>query len=125
MNTFFISDTHFYHKNIIQYAERPYKHVDHMNDDLIKKWNNTVGKRDKVFFLGDFAFANAGKARSILFALNGDITFIMGNHDRKGFFEGCHYSEYPIIFDKYFILSHDPVFLNDKMPYVNIHNPSQ
>lgn len=35
--TFFTSDTHFGHSAILNYCERPYKCVEDMNNDLIKR----------------------------------------------------------------------------------------
>ena len=93
MNIWFTSDTHFGHQNIIQYAHRPFKDVEHMNKVLITNWNNRIKKNDLVFHLGDFCFKNSpgGKegegetknAEYYLSQLNGHITFIRGNHDRN------------------------------------------
>ena len=55
MKIWIISDTHFCHKNIIAYSGRPFKTVEEMNDEIIKRWNNKVGKDDFVIHLGDFA----------------------------------------------------------------------
>jgi len=121
------SDPHYYHKNIIKYTDRPFKDVEEMNSELIKRWNNTVSKEDKVFILGDFGFGNQEQMKEIVSRLNGYIVLIMGNHDRHktakwwrecGFFQ---VSEYPIIYRDFYILSHEPVFMNSHMPYLNIH----
>lgn len=58
-NTWFIGDTHFYHKNIIDYENRPFKSVEDMNKGLIDTWNSRVKKLDRVFVLGDFCFGEA------------------------------------------------------------------
>lgn len=39
-HTFFTSDTHFGHANIINLCNRPFKDVNHMNDMLVENWNS-------------------------------------------------------------------------------------
>ena len=80
-NVFFTSDTHFSHANIIKYCDRPYKSVDEMDEDIIRRWNETVKKDDVVFHLGDFGMVNQKKLESIIGRLNGQIYLIKGNHD--------------------------------------------
>jgi len=86
-NTYFTSDTHFGHKNIIGYTNRPYKSVFDMDEDIIKNWNNTISKTDLVFHLGDFSF----QSDLYVHRLNGKIILIKGNHDNNKYnmlFEG-------------------------------------
>ena len=79
---FFTSDTHFYHKNIIEYTNRPFRDVAHMNEELIKNWNNVVDNDSIIFHLGDFAFtANIKIIQDLIKSLNGKIYLIYGNHD--------------------------------------------
>jgi len=81
-NVYFIADTHFGHKNIIKFCERPYETVDEMDKDLIARWNSAINKNDVVFHLGDFAFySNKAKVIDIIEQLNGTICLIKGNHD--------------------------------------------
>jgi len=81
MKNYFIGDTHFGHKNIINFQkeERPFESIKHHDDIMIKNWNNTVAQSDSVFVLGDFAM---GK-RPVQLAenLNGRKVLIGGNHD--------------------------------------------
>ena len=63
---FFTSDTHFYHKNIIEYAQRPFSSIENMNKELIKNWNSVVSSEDTVFHLGDIGFCGSEKLRGIL-----------------------------------------------------------
>lgn len=79
-NIFFTSDTHFYHKNIIKYCDRPFKDVDEMNFEMIKRWNAKVQPHDTVYHLGDVTFAGSDK-NLILHELNGFKKLIPGNHD--------------------------------------------
>jgi len=83
MKVFVISDTHFDHKNIITYANRPFPDVETMNQKLIEGWNETVGKRDLVYFLGDFCMRPKQNARRFSSLLSGSIILIKGNHDGK------------------------------------------
>ena len=126
MKRWVISDTHFNHANIIRYCDRPFNSVEQMNEELIKRWNNTVAKDDIVYHLGDFAFGNKEQLASILMRLNGRIRLIMGNHDHKKWKDylecGCdRVYEGPIILDNWAILSHHPHFVNLQMPYINIY----
>lgn len=82
-NVFFTSDTHFYHRNIMKYCNRPFETVEEMNKTLINNWNAVVKENDIVFHLGDFGFAGSQEINDILNRLNGKIYLIMGNHDRK------------------------------------------
>ncbi|AZN39772.1 metallophosphoesterase [Paenibacillus albus] len=124
---FFISDHHFGHKHIIDFESRPFAAVDEMNEKMIESWNAVVGKQDKVFHLGDFSFLNQEKTKAIVSRLNGYKILILGNHDRgrtrawwleAGFDE---VSEHPIIYKDFFFLSHEPMYMNKHMPYVNVH----
>lgn len=80
---YFTSDTHFGHKNIIEYCGRPYSTVKEMNYALIRNWNRVVGDMDTVFHLGDLSFVNQDWTHSLLKELRGTIHLIKGNHDRK------------------------------------------
>ena len=82
-HTFFTSDTHFVHRNIIRLCNRPYESIEEMNAKLIENWNSVVGENDIVFHLGDFALGGSTLWNSILEQLNGQIILIIGNHDRK------------------------------------------
>lgn len=39
---FFTSDHHFSHANIIRYCNRPFASAEEMNQELIRRWNQTV-----------------------------------------------------------------------------------
>lgn len=112
MNTFFISDTHFSHNNILQFEPyyRPFKTLDEHDEVLIENWNSVVKPKDIVYHLGDVVFKK--EKMSLLKRLNGDKRLIMGNHD-------CYFSmDYLRYFTKLYgclqyqgfcILSHIPV----------------
>ena len=123
---FVIADTHFGHENIIKYCNRPFRDAKHMGSALIKKWNTVVKKEDTVFMLGDFALGNAELVRQIGQQLNGRKFLVKGNHDvlpnqvyiDAGFRE---VSSYPILFDGFYLLSHEPLILSQTTPYFNFY----
>lgn len=79
---FYTADTHFGHKNIIRYCDRPFADVETMDRALIDNWNRKVQPQDTVFILGDFIFANK-HPDEILEKLNGKKRLIIGNHDHN------------------------------------------
>jgi calcineurin-like phosphoesterase family protein len=83
MKTFFISDLHFGHQNIRlpNYGNRPFNSLEEMDRELIVRWNQKVGVRDKIYVVGDFAFGNIEKVKHYLSRLNGYKILIRGNHD--------------------------------------------
>lgn len=91
--TFFTSDTHFFHKNILKYSNRPFKHIDDMNYQMMEKWNETVSENDTVYLLGDVGFTTKEKLIDFLTRLNGTKHLILGNHDQvitKNFNDFAH-----------------------------------
>lgn len=94
MKYFFVSDYHFFHKNIIRYENRPFKTVEEMNETIITRHNERVKDNDIVYFLGDFAFyASKAKqfrgegmpirAEEIAKQLKGRWVWVKGNHDKS------------------------------------------
>ena len=78
---FWTSDTHFSHKNIMQYCDRPFSSIEEMNEKLISNWNSAVDSDATVFHLGDFAFGTIAQWEEVRSQLNGEIHLILGNHD--------------------------------------------
>lgn len=122
---FLIGDTHFMHRNIIKYCNRPFANVEEMTEKLIKNWNSVVGKNDIVYVVGDFALCGKAKIIEIGNQLNGRKRLILGNHDgasiatyREAGFEFVY--NHHIVLDDFFIVSHVPQ--NDiQAPFLNIH----
>ena len=84
MNLFFISDTHFGHKNILKHADRPFDSIEEHDEYLIDRWNLNVSPKDHVYHLGDFCFWNKKiDANKIASRLNGKKYLIVGNHDKN------------------------------------------
>lgn len=125
-NTFFTSDTHFYHANILKYCNRPFSSVEEMNEKLIENWNSVVGKNDIVWHLGDFSFGKKENVSEIVPKLNGRINLVMGNHDHqkiKFYYDAGFHRVYDrsVIINGSYIITHAPLqFLNDNCPFYNI-----
>jgi len=80
---FFTADTHFSHKNIIKYCERPFDSVEEMNRVLISKWNERVSDDDIVIINGDFALCNRSEFKEYDKVLKGKKIYIKGSHGDK------------------------------------------
>lgn len=119
MKTFVTSDLHFGHKNIMRFCPATrghYPDVDVMREDMIQKWNATVGSEDLTYILGDVAFLPAAEAVQIMRRLNGRKILIEGNHDRKllndPVFRSCFESVHPYL-----------CFTHEKTRVVMFHYP--
>ena len=90
MTTWWTSDTHFSHANIIRYAKRPFADVVEMNAELVARWNALVAPTDVVWHLGDLALGQDIQQQvAMTSALHGRRRLVPGNHDRvASFFEG-------------------------------------
>ena len=87
-DVWFTSDTHFLHENIIRFCNRPFSSIHEMNEELIRRRNETVPEEGVVFHLGDFASGGAKEWNEVMFRLNGKIYLILGNHDMKQMKQG-------------------------------------
>lgn len=128
MKIYIISDTHFYHTNIIKYCGRPFRSCSEMNEKMISKWNGTVTSKDLVIHLGDFTvYGKSDKVAEICSRLKGKKILVRGNHDRKslhwylthGFDFVC--DEFVI---GYILFTHRPVKIREflLMPFkLNVH----
>lgn len=134
MKTFVIADTHFGHGNIIKYCNRPFCSAEEMDEVIIKNWNETVSKRDTVIHLGDFGLCKKDRLQEIIGNLNGKKILIMGNHDiyPEQFYRDAGFavvSKYPILYEGFWLMSHEPLILSETTPYFNcyghVHNDSR
>ena len=82
---FLVSDTHFGHAGVCRFLRedgtklRPWDDPEEMDEEMVKRWNETVKPTDKVYHLGDVVINR--KALKIMHRLNGDKVLIRGNHD--------------------------------------------
>lgn len=120
------SDSHYAHKRILEMSQRPFDNLQHMETEMIKRYNDLVDKVDIVYWLGDVSFANKEATRDIISKMHGYKILIMGNHDwqkpREWWLDAgfAEVSKYPLVVRKQFILSHQPMPMSD-LTYLNIH----
>jgi calcineurin-like phosphoesterase family protein len=126
-NVFVTSDHHFGHREIIDYESRPFADVHAMDEAMKELWNEVVSPEETVFHLGDFSFWEQDRTKEIVSGLNGYKHLILGNHDRgrgrswwlEAGFDEVH--EYPLVYEGFYFLSHEPMYMNRSMPYLNVH----
>jgi calcineurin-like phosphoesterase family protein len=128
-SVFLVSDTHFGHSGVCKFTRddgvtklRPWTDPDEMDEEMVKRWNETVKPTDKVYHLGDVVINR--KALGIMRRLNGDKVLIRGNHD---IFRDTEYREHFRELRAYhvmngMILSHIPIHTASLGRFgVNIH----
>lgn len=86
MTTWFTSDEHFGHRNIIEFCGRPFKDLEDMHRSLIERHNAVVKPGDEVIHVGDFSL-DERLVPKILPRLNGRHKLVVGNHDKP---HPCH-----------------------------------
>lgn len=147
-NIFFISDTHFFDKEILTFFDhnnqrvRSFSSVEEMNETIVDNWNKVVSDQDTVYHLGDvFSTSSVSEEdfENLWFRLKGKKKLAIGNHDRKlGLFHSksakfnrYYFRDIQVWFklkDKNIFASHDPKHIStlfnpahpDK-PYLNVH----
>lgn len=84
MKTWFTSDLHLFHRNIIKYCSRPYCDEYEMNESIINAWNGVVDEDDLVIVVGDLTAGlekRNDELRAVIGRLKGHKTLVLGNHD--------------------------------------------
>ena len=125
MNTFFTADNHFNDKEIIGFCERPFDSIIKMNKFLIKNINNRCKPEDRLIVVGDFLVNTKEKGfmsfEEIQKAINCNISFIVGNHDKNNGVKSNIYSATVVIGKKNFLICHIPPLSFDN-PAKQIYN---
>ena len=120
------SDLHFGHKNIIEFSNRPFNNIEHMNECLVENFNDYVKPNDVSIWVGDVAFGSDEFANELLNQCNGYKILIIGNHDfnkkkvRNLNFDEMHLLQHIETEGVDLVLTHYPMD-NLPLPYINIH----
>ncbi len=79
----YISDLHFGHEKVIGFDGRPFENTAQMDEEMIKRWNQAVARKDEVYIIGDFAYRSEHDYSWYLSRLNGIKHLVLGNHDYR------------------------------------------
>lgn len=132
MTTWFTSDWHLHHLNIIRYCNRPFLYTDEMNRAIKDKFLERVKEGDTVYFLGDLSFKKGDwfKMNCMSFFRNvpAEMIFLYGNHDKmkQQDYEDMGFkvvTKDPIelyINGTHLLLTHEPTNI-DSNEIVNVH----
>ena len=104
------------------YIRRKYAQAEKMNRFAVLF---PAYKEDKVIMNGDFALCGKERIIEIGLKLNGRKTLILGNHEGaslKTYYDAGFemVSKYPIVFEKFYIVSHMPQYVPENSSYVNV-----
>lgn len=125
MQTWFTSDTHYNHANIVRGTTkwegsldrcRDFKTLQDHNDSLVHIFNSLIGPDDTLYHMGDWSFGGKDAIREFRGRLHcKNIHLIFGNHDQhiepensefRSLFSSCQYYKEIKLGGKHFILSH-------------------
>lgn len=116
---FFLSDTHFTHKNILKFERTQFATIEEHDEFLVRMYRDLAKKMcpgDTVYHLGDWGNIEFLWVNDILRERGAKTVLVMGNHDRKEYipefqkyFDEVH--EYGIFLTNRVLLSHRPYML--------------
>ena len=115
---YFIADLHIGHENVLKFDNRKWTDIRVHDQELMKRWNDTVGMEDTVYILGDISWMNSTKTIEYFKQLNGTKVLLRGNHDARLlrnrelqtlFQEICDYKELDLGNGKGLVLCHYPI----------------
>ena len=113
------ADPHFFHKNIVEYCNRPENHT----ELFVANHASMIRREDVWYCLGDVHFGTEAQLKDILAAIPGRKYLIRGNHDRWSDtkFLTCGFDG---VFDSIVVqnalLTHEPAFIFGNW-HCNIH----
>ena len=130
---YFISDTHFNHKKILDFERSRFKTIEEHDDFIMSLIEDRCKKDDVLYHLGDFAFGISYAKEHPEAPLNNIFdrfrklkckkVIVLGNHDKYNDIESLNIFDeihrVPIFLTNRILLSHEPEMCS---PYVlNIH----
>ena len=120
MKRWIISDTHFFHDNIVEYCHRPWNHT----QLIAENWKNCLTWNDITIHMGDVTFGSKDSLTAILSKIPGRKFLVRGNHDcfTDTAFMNCGFDG---VFDAITIdnvlITHEPTFICGGVHKLNLH----
>jgi calcineurin-like phosphoesterase family protein len=81
MTTYYGSDIHLGHKNVISFCNRPFKDLEEMQNSFIGEIYSLAEEGDDVYLLGDICFNKVSTTLDLLLDSPATFHLIRGNHD--------------------------------------------
>ena len=76
---YYISDLHLFHEAAIRFDDRPFRDLEEMHTEIVKRWNEKVNNGDTVYILGDVSMRGKNENLIALVAiLKGKKVLIRG-----------------------------------------------
>lgn len=92
---FFTSDLHINHDNSIKFDNRPFRDLEHMHKELVRRFNNTVPVNGVTYFLGDVVTHSVEITRQVISQMNGIKVLVVGNHDKA--YNSCYNAGFDVV----------------------------
>ena len=88
----FTSDSHCGHNRIIEYCNRPFHDSDHMDTEIICRFQEKLRPGDTLYHLGDVSWSSYDLDKFFKYFKN--VHLIYGNHDKPGRTQHPHIRSY-------------------------------
>ena len=59
---YYISDLHLFHEAAIRFDDRPFRDLEEMHTEIVKRWNEKVNNGDTVYILGDVSMRESNRS---------------------------------------------------------------
>lgn len=80
---YFTADWHLHHKNVLEFSNRPFKTIEHMEEYFLNEINTKVKAGDRLYVLGDLSLGKPEQLFEFIDQIECHNLFVIrGNHDK-------------------------------------------
>jgi calcineurin-like phosphoesterase family protein len=112
----FTADLHFCHDKDFLYVPRGFSSIEEHDEAIVRNHNSVVDINDDVYIVGDWMLLDNEKAMEYISRLNGNLHFIIGNHDTP--------TRQALIEERYTVLGYATVVKYKKYIFYVSHYPT-